>query len=98
MTEIQTTINDLQRIIAIGNRLAHRLEKAQKDLETPPSHKWKHGDVFLNDFGVRMIYIRLKLEIKKEYVFCISGPCGYAHNTEDFLSTGKFLFNIKEKL
>ncbi len=95
MTELQVTINNLKDVLTSGNRLLFRLEKAQKDLEAPP-HKWEHGDVFENNFGVTMVYI---IRSRLEYVFCISGSCDSHHADLPFLlENGKFLFNIKEKL
>lgn len=100
MTELQVTINNLKDVVTSGNRLLFHLEKAQKDLEAPPQHKWEHGDVFLNEFEIPMICIQ---EISPSsggfQVFCLSGSgCDCHHRSRGFLSNGKFLFNIKEKV
>ena len=97
MTDLQVTITNLKAVCFAANLVLERLEKAQKDLEKPPPHKWEHGDVFENEWGVTMIYITSTLQ-GRMYVYCISGSCDCFHKPENFLSTGKFLFNIKEKL
>ena len=101
MTDLQIAIRRLQAETTAAKLVLEKLEKAQKDLETPPQHKWEHGDVF-SYFTTTMIYI-CEMEWSfdrtgKEYVFCISGPCDCTHPPESFLKEGKFLFNIKEKL
>jgi len=62
-----------------------------------PKHVWEHGDVFMNTAGVGMVCIRIYAEPLR--VYCI-GPCT-GHDFEEttiYLETGKFLFNIKDKL
>ena len=94
MTELQSSISSLKEVIATGNQLLSQLEKAQKDLETPPQHKWEHGDVFLY-FKLPMICIRdIAASTRPIRVFCVGGKgCDYRHASEDFLRDGKFLFN-----
>lgn len=94
MTGLQVTINNLKEVIIATDLVLTKLEKAQKDLEVPP-HKWEHGDVFRNSSNVEMIYIKLGDESAE--VFCLSNCTGH-HKPELWLSDGKFLFNIKEKL
>jgi hypothetical protein len=100
MTELQVTINNLKELIIAAEFGLEKLEKAQKDLETPSQHKWEHGDVFSNCKTSTMICIRdIAASTKPIRVFCLSGiGCDFGHLPEDFLKDGKFLFNIKEKL
>ena len=100
MTELQVTINNLKETIIAADLFLQKLEKTQKDLEKPPPHQWKHGDIFRNAFGVIMIFTQNPSDGYK-YVFCISGPCHCGHSqieVEELLDEGEFLFNIKEKL
>ena len=97
MTELQSSISSLKEVITSGNRLLFKLEKAQKDLDTPPQHRWEHGDVFRNCHTVPMICI--KISGRPLEVFCTGGCIGHRKSETDlFLKDGKFLFNIKEKL
>lgn len=62
-----------------------------------PKHVWEHGDVFINALSTPMICIGNLIGAIK--VFCITGMgCDCNHNAKALLETGKFLFNIKEKL
>ena len=94
----QIVINNLKDGIIAAELMIETLEKT-KEAET---HKWEHGDIFLNEFGVHMIYIRaMDIETRstsKEAVYCISGSCDCWHKPADFLKNVKFLYNIKEKL
>jgi hypothetical protein len=101
MTELQSSISSLKKVITSGNELLSRLEETQKDLETPPQHKWEHGDIFENRYGTDMICIEDMRNGQKSQirVYCLTGPgCDCTHNTAVFLEKAKFLFNIKEKL
>ena len=93
--QVQVTINNLKEMVIAAEMVLEKLEKAQKDLETPPPHKWKHGDVFENRWGVTMICI---MQFGRTQVFCMPGPCSSTHDPDEILREGKFLFNIKEKL
>ena len=95
MTQVYETIKKLQEIHGIGEVFLLEIRKLRKDLETPPGHKWEHGDVFRNSSNVEMIYIELGDESAE--VFCLSDCTGH-HKPELWLKDGKFLFNIKEKL
>lgn len=95
MTELQVTINNLKEGVIAAELMIETLEKTK---ESEP-HKWEHGDVFQNEFGVIMIHIRSDIpNTQNVFVFCISGACDCYHKPSDFLKHGRFLFNIKEKL
>ena len=101
MTELQVTINNLKEVCIAADLVLDKLEKAQKDLETPPLHKWKHGDVFENRYGTAMICIEDMRNGQESQirVYCLTGPgCDCTHSSAVFLEKAKFLFNIKEKL
>ena len=68
------------------------LRKEKAKLEKS-NHEWKHGDVFKNNVGVNMVYISTS---KYEETFCLGG-CDGSHG-KNYLNTGKFLFNINDKL
>ena len=99
MTELQSSISSLKEVIATGNQLLSQLKKAQKDLETPPQHKWEHGDIFKTNMNVIMVY--LKFAYGRPRTVCVVGGCGGLVEHKNFdgvLRDAKFLFNIKEKL
>ena len=100
MTKLQVTINNLKDVCIAAELVLEKLEKAQKDLETPPPHKWEHRDIFENQFRNIMICIEdITFAPKELLVFCLTaGGCDCHHHSGDFLPKGKFLFNIKEKL
>ncbi len=94
MTELQVTINNIKEVLIAGDLIVKKLEKAQKDLEKPPEHKWKHMDVFMGRSGAEMIFITCAGEDK---VYCIDCCIGHGE-TREWTENAKFLFNIKEKL
>lgn len=95
MTELQVTICNLKDALIAGELFLMKMEKAKKDLEKTPPHKWEHGDVFMNDLKCPMILMSCRGE--KDKVFCL-GPCTGHRNASEWLARGKFLFNVKEKL
>ena len=99
MTELQVTINNLKEVCIAAELVLEKLEKAQKDLESP--HGWKHGDVFETRYGSPMICIDDMCNGRNSRirVYCLTGPgCDCTHSSVVFLEKAKFLFNIKEKL
>ena len=99
MTELQVTINNLKEVIIAADLFLQRLEKAQKDLETPPPHEWEHGDIFETRVGCIMVY--LKFIYGRPRTVCIVGMTGGLVEHKNFkmaLQDAKFLFNIREKL
>jgi len=99
MTELQVTINNLKEVCIAAEMVLEKLKKAQKDLETPPPHVWKHGDIFKTRTNNIMVY--LKFTTKPPQTVCIVGDCGGLVQRKHFnnvLHNAKFLFNIKEKL
>ena len=97
MTELQSSIRSLNEVISVGNILLTKLEKVQKDSETLPQHRWEHGDVFENNCGVRMVFI--KLAEKRPQIYCLGSCTGHnVDETASYLTNAKILFNIKEKL
>ena len=100
MTELQVTINNLKEVIISADLFLQRLEKAQKDLETPPQHKWDHGDIYVTTpQGNIMIY--LKFTAGPPRTVCIVDPTGGLVERKyfnDVMTNAKFLFNIREKL
>jgi len=76
-------------------------EIAQKVLDKfypKPEHVWEHGDVFVTKGDLFMIYIA-PIYNKPALAFCLTPPIGGpASDTNDCLSRGKFLFNIKDKI
>ena len=103
MTELPTyqmSVDNLfkEAITAVDLLLA-KLEKAQKDLETPPPHVWKHGDIFKTSTNNIMIYLRFTVGSPR--TVCVVGICGGLVERGHFknvMKDAKFLFNIKEKL
>ena len=99
MTKLQVTINNLKDVCIAAESVLEKLEKAQKDLETPPQHKWEHGDIFKTSIGNIMIYLRFTVGLPR--TVCIVGICGGLVQQGHFnnvLHNARFLFNIKEKL
>ena len=99
MTELQVIINNLKEVIIAADLTLQRLERAQKDLETPPPHVWKHGDIFKTSTNNIMIY--LKFTVEPPRAVCVVGLCGGLVQKGHFTNVmrgAKFLFNIKEKL
>ena len=99
MTELQVTINNLKEVIIAADLVLEKLEKAKKDLETPPQHKWEHGDIFRADIGSIMMYLGFTYDDPQ--LVCVGGLCEGLVEKKYFnevLREGKFLFNIKEKL
>ena len=105
MTELQVTINNLKEVCITAGLVLEKLEKAQKDLENPPQHIWKHGDVFVNiNEEVMICYNDVTRGagnglLRAICIVCESGLVGCCtHRMEAFLPGAKFLFNIKDKL
>ena len=66
----------------------------------PPKHVWVHGDVFTSCVRPEKPMIYMHPNIAKPFVYYFDEgyhPTGTT-SLEEYLSMGKFLFNIKDKL